>query len=118
MKGLLLALLICPALAVASDAFICSAQYVDKSFTPPKTLGVKEKEFIVREDGEKYYISSTTSNYKATFITQKDKDGTSFGFDNFNTLFMKNQDGIYSLTFSEPSMKNTFIALINCTPYN
>lgn len=118
MKGLLLALLAYPALVVAADNFICSAQYIDKSFTPPKTLGVKEKEFLVEESGNKYDLSSMTSNYRATFVTQKDNDGAAFGFDNFKTLFMKNPNGIYSLTFSEPSMKNTFIALINCTPYN
>lgn len=114
MKISLLAFLLLPFFSYASEQFICSAQYVDKTATPPKTLGIKEKEFAITESGNRYSVASLTSNYSSTFITQKDSEGSAYGFDNYKTLFMKNPDGIYSLTFSEPSMKNVFIALINC----
>lgn len=118
MKTFCFIFLLLPVVSYSAPTYICSGQYVDKLSTPPKTIGVKDNDFIVEEHRNRYSVRSTSSNYSSTFVTTKDVDGNAFGFDSANTLFMKNIDGLYSLTFTVQSMKDTFIALINCKEYH
>lgn len=114
MRKYLLSLIFAAFFSYADDSFICSAQYVDNRPTPPKTIGVKENDFVVIENGKRYSVISQNSEYRSEFITKKDNEGVASGFDGRDTLFMKTAEGIYSLKFNSGEMKDVFIMLINC----